>query len=228
MLSESLEKTARDLLRWACTQTMIRRDDKGRIKSEDVVRYDPSRPYPEQWTPLKIDGKAPTERDHRKYRRWGERARGREENPGKSRRPTLGELMNVSGARVAAEELRHLIFEIPLRKDRNDRFPPEKFEVLARLERETGALENITVQLRESFRTRIVVKVKSGEGTLNFAVVDPRYPPTLVDLRGDASASVFFITFGGEYELTRTDFNYVRRYYERFEVKIGPLRAIDF
>ena len=228
LLNDSLEKTARDLMRWACTQTMIRKDEKGRTNSEAVVRYDPSKPYPEQWTPLKIDGRPPSERDFRKYRRWGERAQQRAEFPEKSTRPTLGEAMNVSGARVAAEGEGHLTFEIPLRKDRNERFPPEKFKLLARLNRQTGALENIDVHLRASFRTRLVVKVKSGEGSLNFAVVDPKHPPTLTDLRGDASASVFFFDIGGEYELTRTDFKFVRPYYDRFEVQIGPLKAIDF
>jgi hypothetical protein len=207
---------------------MIKRDQKGRIKSEAVVRYDPSKPYPEQWTPLKIDGQPPAAKDFRRYRRWGERQRRRDEDPENSDRPTLGELMDVGAARLAGEGEGHLTFEIPLRKFRNDRFPPDKFEVLVRLHRETGALENIAVQLRESFRTRIVVKVKEGEGSLNFSTVDPQRPPTLVDLRGDASASILFVSLGGEYELTRTDFKYVRPYYERFEVEIGPLRAIDF
>jgi hypothetical protein len=226
-LRDSLERTARDIPRWACTQTMIQRDNKGRVKSEAVVRYDPSRPYPEQWTPILINGKPPGDRDFRKYRRWGERARRREEQP-ENNRYSLGEVMNLGDARVAAMEPRHLVFEIPLRKDRNDRFPPEKFEVLARLARDTGAIENISVQLRSSFRTKLVVKVKAGEGTLNFGVVAPDRPPTLVDLRGDASASVFFVNVGGEYELKRGEFKYVKPYYERFEVQIGPMKAIDF
>jgi hypothetical protein len=228
MLKESLEKTARDIPRWACTQIMIARDDKGRTKSETVVRYDPSKPYPEQWVPLKVNGQPPAENDFRKYRRWGERARARDENPEGDTRLSLGEVMKVAEARVVNESPRHLTFEIPLRKDRNNRFPPEKFEVLARLNRETSALENISVQLRASFRTKLVVKVKSGEGTLNFAPVDAEHPPTLVDLRGDASASIFFVSVGGAYELTRTDFKYVRPFYERFEVQIGPMKAIDF
>ena len=71
LLREALEKSARDLLRWACTQTTIQRDEKGRVKTQAVVRYDPSKPYSEQWTPLSVDGKSPAERDFRKYRRWG-------------------------------------------------------------------------------------------------------------------------------------------------------------
>lgn len=228
LLQESLEKTARDIPHWACTQTMVLRDEKGKVKSEAVVRYDPSKPYPEQWTPLKVDGQPPTEKDRRKYLRWGERARRRDEDPKNDTRPTLGEVMNAAEARVAAETAEQVTFEIPLRKDRNNRFPPEKFMVLARLNRKSGALENIAVQLRAAFRTKLVLKVKSGEGTLNFAPVEPNRPPTLVDLSGDASASIFFVSVGGEYELKRADFSYVRPYYDRFEVQIGPLKAIDF
>lgn len=228
LLRESLEKSARDLLRWACTQTTIQRDEKGRVKTQAVVRYDPSKPYSEQWTPLSVDGKSPAERDFRKYRRWGERARRRAENPEKDTRPTLGEVMNLAAAQIATEAAGHLTFEVPLRADRNERFPPDKFKVLVRLQKESGALENIAVELRAAFRTRLIVKVKDGEGTLNFATVDPRYAPTLVDLKGDASASIFFVSIGGEYELTRTDFKYVKPYYERFEVQIGPMQAIDF
>jgi hypothetical protein len=227
-LTESLEKTAADLYRWACTQTMVQRDEKGRVKSQVVLRYDPSKPYPEQWTPISVDGKPPEPGDIRKYRRWGLRAQQRAENPESDTRPTLGEVMNVPAARVVSVDATHLTFNVPLRKDRNERFPPEKFEVMVKLRRDNGALENIAVQLRASFRTKLVVKVKSGEGNLNFATVDPQRAPTLVDLRGDASASIFFVSVGGEYELKRTDFKYVKPYHERFEVQIGPMRAIDF
>ena len=40
--------------------------------------------------------------------------------------------------------------------------------------------------------------------------------------------SINSIIHSGEYELTRTDFKYVKPYYERFEVQIGPMQAIDF
>jgi hypothetical protein len=72
------------------------------------------------------------------------------------------------------------------------------------------------------------VKVKSGEGSLDFAVVDPKYPPTLVAIEGDAVASIFFINVGGSMELKRTQLKHVKPFDERFEVQIGTLKAIDF
>lgn len=228
LLTEALEKTASDLTRWAYTESRVVRDAKGRIKTDTLVRYDPSQPYAKQWTPLLVNGKPPSASDFGKYRRQGEKAQRREERGGRDRRPTLGEVIDLSRATLVREDSRHLVFEVPLRKDRNDRFPPEKFEVLARLNRELRTVENISVLLRGSFRTRLVLKVKSGEASLDFTVVDPKYPPTLTAIRGDAEASILFFSVGGVLDLKRTELKHVRPFDERFDVKIGPLKALDF
>lgn len=228
LLTTALERTASDMGRWAYTERRLVRDEKGKVKTDTVVRYDPSRPYAEQWTPLSVNGRPPSASDREKYRKQGERA-GRNEARGQpTQRYSLGELLEVSRASVAAESERQLVFEIPLRAERNNRFPPEKFEVLARVDREPGVLGDIAVRLREGFRSRVVVKVKSGDGTLEFSTVHPEHPPTLTSIRGDASASILFVSVGGELELTRTDFKRVKPYHERFEVQIGTLKAIDF
>lgn len=228
LLTASLEKTAGDMGRWAYTETRVIRDEKGRVKSNVVVRYDPSKPYAEQWTPLLVDGRPPKASDREKYRKQGERA-GRQEARGESsRRYSLGELLAVGQSRVATETARQLVFEVPLRSERNNRFPPEKFEVLARVDRSPAALDQISLRLREAFRSKLVIKVKSGDGILDFSSVHPEHPPTLTEIRGDASASVLFVSVGGELELKRTDFKRVKPYAERFEVQIGTLKAIDF
>jgi hypothetical protein len=89
-------------------------------------------------------------------------------------------------------------------------------------------LENIAVRLRGSIRSKLIVKVKSGEGTLHFAKIDPKHPPTLTSIKGDASASVLFVSIGGVLELKRTELKHVKPFDERFEVQIGTLKAIDF
>lgn len=227
-LSDSLEKTAADLRRWAYTESQVFKDEKGKVKTDVVVRHDPSKPYPEQYVPLLVNGKPPTAKDIEKYRKQGERARKRIENPSSDRRKSLGEVLDLRTASVVSESAQTIVFEVPLKKEGNDRFPPEKFQVLMRLNRTTYALENISVRLRGSFRSKLIVKVKSGEGTLDFAVINPKYPPTLTSISGDASASVFFISVGGELELKRTELKHVKPFDERFEVQIGTLRAIDF
>ncbi len=235
LLNDALQKVAADYRRWAYTEHRIVRDEKGRVKSDVLLRYDPSKPYPEQWVPLKMEGKGPTERDLAKYRRKGEReapsdaarpSAQRSSDP--TRRQTLGEVLDVPRSSIASETDTHLVFEIPLLKFGNERFPPEKFHVLARLKKEGQLLENIAVRLRESFRSKLVVKVKSGDGSLDFAVVNPKYPPALVGVTGDASASVLFVSIGGSVELKRTELKHVKPFDERFEVQIGGLKAIDF
>jgi hypothetical protein len=228
LLNGALHKVADDLRRWAYTEHRVIRDSKDRIKSEQIVRYDPSKPFAEQWTPLKIDGREPSARDLTKFRRRGEEADP--ERPITSRKapPSLGEAIDVNRSSIAAETPAHWLFEIPLLKVGNERFPPEKFRVQARLRKDGALLENITVLLRESFRAKLVVKVKSGDANLDFAQVDPKYPPTLTSITGDADWSILFFGGGGSIDLKRTELKHVKPYGERFEVKIGTLKAIDF
>lgn len=235
LLSDVLHKVAADYRRWAFTEHRIVRDEKGRVKSDVILRCDPSKLYAEQWVPLKIEGKEPSDRDRAKYRRKGEReappdaARpGQSRSSDPTRRQSLGEVLDVARSTIASETDTHLVFEIPLLKFGNERFPPEKFQVLVRLKKEGRLLENIAVRLRESFRSKLVVKVKSGEGSLDFAPVDPKHPPAFVGVTGDASASVLFFSIGGSVELKRTELKHVKPFDERFEVQIGSLKAIDF
>ena len=234
LLNEVLHRTAADYPRWAYTEHRVIRDEKGRVKSDVLLRFDPSQPYPRQWTPLKVNGKEPSPRDLSKYRAMGERAAPADptkpvpRKPDLRRRVSLGELLDVLQSSIASETATHFTFEIPLRKFGNERFPPENFEVLARVRKEGQVLENIAVRLRESFRSKLVVKVRSGGGTMEFAAIDPKHGPALVGLTGDASASMLFISIGGSVTLTRTDLKRVKPFDERFEVQIGDLKAIDF
>ena len=49
-----------------------------------------------------------------------------------------------------------------------------------------------------------------------------------VAITGDATATILFMKFGGSLDLRRTDFKRVRPYSERFGVKIGPMKALEF
>jgi hypothetical protein len=233
MLHDVLHRTAEQFRRWAFTEHRVMRDSKGRVKSETLLRHDPSKPYPEQWEPLKIDGRDPTDRERTRYRRRGEKSAESDSpfggmGPSARNQRSLGELIELGRSSIASETATHLVFEVPLIKQGNERFPPEKFQVLTRIRKQDAVLENISVRLRESFRARLVVKVKSGEGTLDFTTVDPKRPPALVSIEGDAVASVFFVNIGGSMELKRTDLKHVKLFDERFDVQIGTLKAIDF
>jgi hypothetical protein len=204
----------------------------GKPVREEVVRFDPSRPYAEQYVPILMNGKPPTSGDFRRNRRKGERRGRRAENAARhattTYRETLGELMDLDRSFVAAESATKITYEVPLKEEGNTRFPPDKFRVTARVNKERRAFENVSVRLRGALREKIFIKISKGEGSLDFARVDPEYPPQLTSIVGAASGSIAFIPLGRSYEIRRADFERVTPYAERFEVQIGPLKVIDF
>ena len=163
LLAEAIRKSALDGERWAYTQTTISRDRDGQVKEETIVRYDPSLPYEEQWTPLKQDGKAPTERQIKNLRAEHEKRR-------KNRR-ALGELLDLAQASVVEETATTVTYEVPLSKNDNQRLPPDKFRVTARVNKERQEFEHVGVRLRAALRMKLIFKLKSGEADLDFARV---------------------------------------------------------
>ena len=92
LLQTAVDKYAADAERWAYTQTVISKDRQGKVEEEVVVRNDPSQPYAVQWTPLKINGQEPTERQVEKYRK--------EHDKRHKQRRSLGELLDLDKATV--------------------------------------------------------------------------------------------------------------------------------
>jgi len=230
LLDAAVQKISADYDRWAYTQTTVETNEKGKVLKTAVVRFDPSKPYPEQFTPLQVGGKPPTAADLRSYRRRGER-RGEmiaeAENAGTTPpRQTLGELMEMEHATLVEENSEWAVFEVPLKA--NKRLSPEKFKVLARIDKGKGAFESIEAQLRGSFRAEVVVKIKSGVGRLEFTTVDPQFAPTVSKISGSGAGSIMFVPVGRSYELRRSDHRRVKPFADKFQVKLGPLKTIDF
>jgi hypothetical protein len=220
LLAEAIRKSSLDNERWAYTQRTVSKDRDGGVKEETIVRYDPSQPYEEQWTPLKLDGKEPTEKQIKNLRE--EHAKRR-----KSRR-TLGELLDLAQATVVEETAATVTYEVPLVKTDNMRLPPDKFRVTARVNKERQAFENVAVRLREAFRLMMILKLNSGEGDMDFTVVDPQYAPPITALRADGEGSILFVPVGGNYASTRTDFKRVTPFSERLKVKLAPMKFLDY
>ena len=233
LLNDALMKVAREAGRWAYTETTLIKDEKGKVKQDKVVRHDPSKPYAEQDVPLQISGKPPTEKELKDYRSRGEK-RGRRiedrERLGQEPPPkqSVGDLVDLSRALIVGDGDGRLTYELPLRKLGNTRFPPEKFQVFVRVVKEGRLLEQAGVKLREPLRAKLIVKISSGEASADFAVVDPKFSPAMTAVRGTASASIMFISVGGNVDLKRTDLKHVRPFEERFDVQIGPMKALDF
>jgi hypothetical protein len=47
-------------------------------------------------------------------------------------------------------------------------------------------------------------------------------------VQADGAGSILFIPIGGSFDLRRTDIPRVKPYRERLDVKIGPLKVLDF
>jgi hypothetical protein len=230
LLDEAIQKFSRDTDRWAYTESVVEKDGKGRTLNARVVRFDPSKPYAEQYTPIQIDGRAPTAGDLKDFKKKGEKRGKRvekEERTG-SERKTIGELMDLDHATVVEEDARSVTFEVPLKKEDNNRLPPDKFRLLARVGKETRAFERIEGRLREPLRAALILKIKSGEGWVEFAPVDPKFAPAQVNARGMGSYSILLVPGGRDFESKRSDFKRVKPYGDRFGVQIGPMKAIDF
>ena len=239
LLMDALGKVAANFDRWAYTETRMMTDEHGVPQPETVVRFDPSQPYAEQYRPLQINGKPPTERQLKEFRKRGEK-RGekfaKEEAEGKvpgSEPPRFGfnggtASIDLAHAFVASEDGGSVTYEVPLRNDGHGTLPVEKFQLFARVNRATHAFENVALRVRSAFRVKLIVKVKTGEASVDFAAVSPAHDPVPVRMNGDATATVLFMKFGGGFEVKRTDFQRVKPYGDRFGVKIGPMKALDF
>jgi hypothetical protein len=232
LLEGALEKYAADYDHWAYTQTVVERNEKGKVLREAVVRFDPSKPYPEQYTPLKIDGELPKQGDLKKYRKQGERREKRlaeaESEGTTAPQKTLGELMDLDRATLVEETEQFATFDVPLKKEGNSRLPPEKFKVSVNVAKRTGAFSSIVAELRSPVRAEVIVKIKSGVGRLTFATVQPEFTPAVESISGKGAGSILFVKVGRSYDLKRSDFVRVKPYANKFQVKMGPLKSIDF
>jgi hypothetical protein len=231
LLETALVNALRDRERWAYTETKVERDDKGQVKGSSIVRFDPSKPYPQQYTPISINGTAPTEHDFRKYRELGEKRAPKAEKAAEvaaKNEQRLSDMIDPNGIRVKSEDPVSVTFDLGLRKTFEFRFPPKSFQVLVRVDKAKQTLQHVDVQLEEPFRYLLVLKASSGAFHADFATPDPRYGTVRTTTHFDGAGTLLFVHLAVNEDLTRADFKHVRPVDESFDVKIGPLKALDF
>lgn len=223
-LAAALGNFGKDAPRWAYTQRFVEFDRKGRQKDSWVARYDPSLHYDVQWTLLEKSGRPPSEAQQKKFRK----ERAKLEQKGRVR---LGEALDVQRAVSVPDATGmsdELIYEVPLRPIEESAFPPEKFQVFVKIGRQKHELRAIDLKLRERARVAVVLNVKAASAHIEFATVRDDAGPAIAKIDASGSATVMFMPIGGRAEATRTDFKRVTPYDDRFVVKPGPLRTIDF
>ena len=239
LFKTALKDSSQDTEHWAFTETTTQKFSKGEPKGDTVVRFDPSLPYPDQYQPVQIEGKPPTEKQLKSYRQRGTKrgervARAAEaaRNPGFVPPPAQ---LRIAGTNVTPdlehplvvqEDEGHVVFEVPVQTTNKD-IPVDKFQVLVTVGRPACFIEHVAFRVRESFHLKLIAKVKAGEASMDFSVVDPKFGPVLTDLSGDVSGSLLFIPMSAEFTRKRTGWKRVKSYDERFQVKLGPLQILD-
>ena len=239
LLKDAMKNSDQDTEHWAYTETTTVRDKKGYVHNGTVVRFDPSKPYAEQFTPLMIDDKPPTEKELKKHRRKGEkRGEKRASDAAKAVAKTEGEppqlTINNSKVRlefdqplVVQDDASRITFEIPVRSDSKE-IPVEKLQILVQIGKPARLVERAVFRIRASFRMKLVAKIKTGEASVDFVVVDPNFPPVITTMTANIGASILMIPLNATFTNTRTEWQRVKPYDERFSVKLGPLQFPGF
>lgn len=240
LFKEAMKNSRQDTEHWAYTETTTKKIGvTKKMKGETVVRFDPSKPYSQQYTLLKYEGRDPTEKERKKYREMGERrgeSLARAANPAAIDEPTPSmrkkhkdtEIKpDLDHPRIASEENGRLVYDLPLISNTND-VPVDKIELRVAVNTVTRHVERASFRVKDSFRMKVVAKVKAGEGSVEFAVIDPKYGPVMTAASGNVGGSLLLIPLNANFTSKRTDFQRVKPYNERLQVKLGPLELLDF
>lgn len=250
LLKGALNALVEDQGRWAYTETRTGVGRDGKPLAESCVRFDPSAVYAEQRKPILVQGKPPTEKQLKEASERGEREGKRrfderqrlaaasvtEESAanqtteeihlwvaGKKATPL------VDQAKVVGENETSVTFELPMRAEGGGQELLNKFELTARVNKQSGQFERATIRQRETMRVKLIAKISDTLLTIEFSTPDPRYPSVPTTFISTGSVAVLFgKAKEARVEMVRAELKHVTPYDERFEVKIGPSRTIEF
>jgi hypothetical protein len=224
LLHDAIQKLIADDDHWAFTQSTQRFDRLGKPTGGlTIERYDPSQPTEQEWQLLKFRGHAPTGPELESWQSQKERAL---KHHGEK---TLGDVLDLDHATLASETPDAVTFVVPIMKDASKRFPADKLEVFMQVDRARHALTSFSLRPKAPFRIAGVVKLESGEVDGRLEVVQGNYPPAVVWVRGSGSGRILgLFPIGMGEEVNFSSFHRVHPYNDRFEVKIGDIKALNF
>ena len=224
LLDQAVKKLIADENHWAFTQKTQRFDKSGKVAGGlTVERFDPSKPLDQEWQLLSFEGRTPRSSELSSWQRQKERELKRREEK------SLGDVLDLEHATLAGETTKTSTYLVPIMEGASKRFPADQIEVFMDVDKKQRALTAFSVQPRGVFRMAVVLKVESGRVDGRLDVVKPNYPPTLVWLKGAGEGHLFgLIKVGMGAEVNFSNFERVRPYNDRFEVKIGDIKALNF
>lgn len=223
-LADAIQKLIHDEDHWAYTQRTQRFNKAGEPDGGPTIeRYDPSLPIDEQWQLIQYSGHKPTESELGKWRR--QKAHQQKHHGEK----TLGDFLDLEHATLFSSVPDRLTFLVPLTKNSIGRFPADKLEVFMNVDPAQHTLTSFSLRPKGVFHLAGVIRIDGGEFEGRMQTILPKYAPTFVWGRGSGYGKVlgiFKVGMGGEVNLS--DFKRVMPFNDRFDVKIGDIKALNF
>jgi len=220
-------KLIADTDRWAYTQETRLYSLKGKPEEGATVeRFDPSKAEADQWSLLLYKGRIPSESDRRSWGRQKQREVKRRERP-------LGEIIDFERASLSSENEATWTYRVPIKPSASRRLPSEKFFVVLQVGKTRGEVERVTVRTDEKFRlsgvSGLAVRVDRAEFDAQFKVVDELYAAQPSSITAEGSVRIAWLfRAGGRAEVAWKEFARVKPYRDRYDVKIGDVKALDF
>lgn len=242
LLDAVLRKMAADQDHWACTWSSVYTHAKGHPEGMTKFRSDPSQPYPEQWKPLLISGRPPSEKTMQDFQKRGEKHGEDLERraPNEPAAPEAYQVHMVLDYNLAAQqavafydeaaEVREdgeaVVFDVPLHSD--NPVPLDvwsHFHLLVRVNRRLANLEHVSIVLRTPLW---LVKVREFHIETDYRTIDPAFGAVPVSMNAVIDVSALFKGVYLKQDSTYTEYRRVTPFGDRFQVKIGPLRTLGF
>ena len=130
---------------------------------------------------------------------------------------------------MVAEDENGVTYEVPMRKAGGpDEALFDKFQLTARVSKRRPQFERVTIRQRSPTRAGFG-KFSEGLIEIEFGSPDPRFPAVPVKISSQTTNKPLFGKPSTLQDVAvRTDLKHVTPYDERFGVKIGPMRMIEF
>jgi len=240
LLADAFDKLMNNQGHWAYTQSQVVDGLTAKLAKETEFRVDPSLPYPEQFKPLVVEGEPPTPDKVEEFRGIGERVAKRRLRDVRESTEHTGDELRISlnlqvvtpdlaHATVLREDANSVTYEVPLRTTGSTGESAfDAFQVTVRVNRQRREFEHAAFQQRAPMRVDLVARVSDSEIDFDFTPVDPKFPAVITRESQQATVRILFVKRLLKIEVKRSDFTRVTPYDERFGVKIGPIRTIQF
>jgi hypothetical protein len=240
LLADAFKKLMDNQGHWAFTQTQAVSGLTAALGRDTVLKVDPSRIYAEQFTPLTVEGRPPTAGERDEFKALGERIAKRRLREKQESSAGAGDELKIhlnsqvvtpdlAHASVASENAGSVTYVIPLRSRGSAGSSAfDQFEVTARVNKQRREFEHATFRQRSTMRVEMVAKVSDAVIDCEFTSVDPAYPSVITRETEQATVRILFVRRVVGFAMRREGFRRVTPYDERFGVKVGPLRTLEF